>query len=290
MVPGIDGGGRMTACRHKSWRDHAIRRGGLCLMLALWPLASAMAEDFLGIVYPSRDLTLSLGVGGLVAAVNVDVGKKVEPGQVLLSLDERLASIEVERRRVVSEDLSELRALEDRLSILDELYGSALKLFKMTGGISQEDVQKIKLDLSDTRGRIEQIKARKLREALEFKAAEQERQALRLTAPVAGVVTRVDLDVGEWAKPGEPAVYMVDTSQCYLRVSVSAAAARALKPGMRMPLQIDGAANANITGNLSYVAPVADASSGLVELRVVFENPRGLIRPGASGRVRIAGR
>ncbi len=270
-------------------RKRALPLGGLGLLLALCPVAPALAEDFLGIVYPSRDLALSLGVGGLVATVNVDVGKKVEPGQVLLGLDERMANIEVERRRVVSEDRSELQALEDRQVILNELYGDAAKLFALTGGISQEEVQKLKLELSDTRGRIEQTKSRKQREALEYRAAEQERQSLRLLSPVAGVVTRVDLDVGEWAKPGEVVVQMVDTSKCYLRVSVSNAAARNLTPGMKLPIQIDGAPNA-INGRLSYVAPVADAASGLVELRVMFDNPRGLVRPGASGRVRIVGR
>lgn len=270
-------------------RNSSLAWGGLGLLLMLGQPGTAMAEDFLGIVYPSRDLALSLGVGGLVASVNVEVGKKVESGQILLGLDARMADIEVERRRVVAEDQTELKSLQDRLVILDELYANAAKLFEMTGGISQEEVQKLKLEISDTRGRVDQIKARKQREALEYRAAEQERQNLRLLAPVDGVVTRVDLEVGEWAKPGEPVVQMVDVSQCYLRVSVSNAAARHLTPGMRLPVLIDGAANANIKGRLSYVAPVADAASGLVELRVTFDNPRGLIRPGASGRVRMAG-
>lgn len=264
--------------------------GRLGLLLMFFQMAPAIAEDFLGIVYPSRDLALSLGVGGLVTVVNVEVGKKVDSGQVLLSLDERMANIEVERRRVVSEDRSELQSLQDRQAILNELYLSAVKLFQLTGGVSQEEVQKLKLELGDTNGRIEQIKSRKLREGLEYRAAEQERQALNLLAPVAGIVTRVDMDVGEWAKPGEVVIQMVDTSKCYLRVNVSNAAARNLTSGMKLQVQIDGASNVNINGRLSYVAPVADAASGLVELRVMFDNPRGLIRPGSSGRVRIAGR
>lgn len=271
-----------------SLRNKGLAVVGSVLMLTLGQMAPVVAADFFGIVYPSRDLALSLGVGGLVSVVNVEVGKKVEAGQVLLSLDDRLANIEVERRRVVAEDRSELRTLEDRLAILDELYGNAAKLFELTGGISQEEVQKLKLEISDTRGRIEQFKTRKVREVLEYKAAEQERLSLRLLAPVSGVVTRVDLDVGEWSKPGEAVLQMVDTSKCYLRASVSNAAARNLKLGAIMPIQIDGAAHASIKGRLSYIAPVADAASGLVELRVMFDNPRGQVRPGASGRLSIA--
>jgi len=256
--------------------------------LTLGQITPVVAADYFGIVYPSRDLALSLGVGGLVSAVNVDVGKRVQAGQVLVGLDERMANIEVERRRVLAEDRSELQSLQDRLVILEELYGNANKLFELTGGISQEEVQKLKLELSDTRGRIDQFKIRKQRETLEYRAAEQERQSLRLLAPVAGVVTRVDLDVGEWAKPGEAVLQMVDTSQCFLRVSVHHAAARKLSAGMKLPIVIDGNSN-TVTGRLSYVAPVADAASGLVELRVTFDNPRGQIRPGSTGRLSLAG-
>jgi len=278
----------MVNCRIGWLRGLSV--GGLGLLLMFWQSAPAVAAEYHGIVYPSRDLALSFGVGGLVAKVNVAVGDRTDDGHTLLVLDQRMADIEVERRRVLAEDDSELRTLEARLAILDELHDNAVKLFDLTGGISQEEVQKLQLELGDTRGRLEQVKSRKLREALEFRAAEQERQSLRLLAPIAGVVTHVDLDVGEWAKPGEVVLRMVDISKCYLRVSVDHAAARNLKPGMRLPLLIDGAGNAAVSGRLSYVAPVADAASGLVELRVTFDNPRAVVRPGASGRVRLGDR
>lgn len=264
-----------------------IRRAGLCLCLAVWQVTPAWAEDFTGIVYPSRDLALSLGVGGLVAAVNVKVGQSVRAGEVLIGLDEAMSAIELERRRVVWEDRSELTALTERVAIVGQLHDNAVKLFELTGGASQEDIQKLKLELADTRGRIEQIKARKQREELEYRAAEREQRALRLTAPAAGVVTRVDLEVGEWAKPGDNVLLMADTSKCYLRVSVSDAAARRLKRDMKLPLLIEGNATETMTGRLGYIAPVADAASGLVELRIFFDNPRNRVRPGATGRVRI---
>lgn len=259
---------------------------GVSLLMVLGPVTSAAAEDYMGIVYPSRDLALSFGVGGMVAQVPVQVGRSVVAGELLLGLDERMANIELERRRVVLEDRSELIALEERQVLVGELHTDAEKLFELTGGISQDEVQKLKLELADTRGRIDQAKARKLREDLEYRAAEQERQALRLLAPVAGVVTRLDLDVGEWAKPGEPAVQLVDVSECYLRVSVPPSATRHLSIGRQVPVMVDGGGT-DIRGRVSYVAPVADAASGLVEVRVTFDNRHGRVRPGTSARVRI---
>ncbi len=266
-----------------------LRAFGVSLMLALCPVLPAGADDFLGIVYPARDLALSFGVGGTVAQVPVQVGRTVAQGELLLALDERMASIEVERRKVVLDDNSELIALEERQVLVGELHANAAKLFELTGGISQDEVQKLKLELTDIRGRIDQAKSRKLREGLEYRAAEQEREALHLLAPTAGVITRLELDVGEWAKPGEAAVQLVDVSECYLRVSIHPAAARHLGVGTRLPVSVEGVSS-GINGRVSYVAPVADAASGLVEIRVTFDNRHGLVRPGSSGRVRIADR
>ena len=36
-----------------------------------------------------------------------------------------------------------------------------------------------------------------------------------------------------------------------------------------------------------YLSPVADAASGLLRIKAVFENPEGRIRPGVAGRIRI---
>jgi len=42
---------------------------------------------------------------------------------------------------------------------------------------------------------------------------------------------------------------------------------------------------APVTGTISFVSPVADPASGLVELRVTFPNPGERIRPGIKGSV-----
>jgi multidrug efflux pump subunit AcrA (membrane-fusion protein) len=43
----------------------------------------------------------------------------------------------------------------------------------------------------------------------------------------------------------------------------------------------------SVEGTLIYLSPVADAASGLLRIKAVFENPEGKIRPGIAGRLRI---
>lgn len=263
-----------------------LTRLALALLCAfLIPLAAA--EEFTGIIHPERDLTLSLGVGGVVARVAVEPGQTVRAGQPLLSLDDRLHAVEVERRKLVWEDRSEIKATEARLILIRELLETARAIHARTGGVSQDEIKKLEMEVISSDGRLEQLRAQELREELEYKGAEQERQALTLAAPADGVITAVELDVGEWNRPGEPVLRMVQSQVCQLRVSVSRQAARGLAVGMKLPVWAEGRAAA-LPGRIAYVSPVADAASGLVEIRVRFDNPRGQVRPGASGRVRIA--
>jgi multidrug efflux pump subunit AcrA (membrane-fusion protein) len=67
-------------------------------------------------------------------------------------------------------------------------------------------------------------------------------------------------------------------------------AARALSVGARLPVQLeDPALPAPVTGQVTYVAPVLDAGSALVEVRIRIANADRRIRPGVKGRIRLEG-
>ena len=103
-------------------------RAAAAALLALAPLL-ASAQDFPGLVQPLHDITLSTGVGGVVASRHVHPGSRVGARQVLMVLDDRLQTVEADRRRVIVQDNSELRATEERLRISKVLYEDAKKVF-----------------------------------------------------------------------------------------------------------------------------------------------------------------
>lgn len=252
------------------------------------PALPALAEQYVGLVHPKYELTLSMGLGGVVARLEARPGQAVRAGQTLLVLDDRMQAIEVNRRQVVFEDDSELRAARDRLKALDTMYKDSKRVFDSTGSISRDEMSKLEVELSGARGRLDQLLAQKRREKLEYQGAVQERALRVLTAPRAGVVTRVEPKVGEWAKPGETLVAMVDASSCFLTTNVPLRVVPGLKAGQ--PIQVSfeaAAATAPVTGRIAFVSSVADAASGLVELRVDLANPRLRIRPGIKGMIEL---
>lgn len=258
------------------------------VLASLLGAAQAAPAEFTGIVHPQADLTLSVHVPGVVDRVHVAVGQAVRAGQVLLSQDARLQRIEQERGRLIVGDTSEQQTIERRRIALEGLVKDASKLYEQAGTISRDELTKLRMELDATSGRGEQLREAKKREAAELALAERDEAMRQLVSPVAGVVTMIKVQTGEWAAPGEPILRLVDASSCELRVHISQAAARKLKPGQTVAVQVeDPAVGAPVNGRVSFVSPVVDAASSLVELRVQLPNPERRIRPGVKARVRL---
>lgn len=269
--------------KHSLWPRLAATLG------TLW-LTGALAADYVGIVYPRHDLTLSVPVAGIVSRVLVEPGRRVDARQPLLVLDDRAQVTEEQRRKVMLEDQSEVQATEERLRIVQPLFEDVRKLQGSRGAVSRDEAARVELDVVATRGRALQLQAQKKRERVELQAAELERQLRQLSAPVAGVITKVDVEIGEWAKPGDAVVQLVDASVCFLRVNVPAALARRLKTGTAMTMHFEPALELpEVKGELVFVSPAVDPASGLVELRVRFNNADSRVPAGVKGYVQLAG-
>ena len=259
----------------------------LCLALLL-PLG-ANAKSFSGLIYPLHDITMSAGVSGLVMKRAVLPGQTVRANQLLLQLDDRLQSIESNRRRVIFEDQSELQATRDRLRILDTLLQDTRAVFNSTGSISKDELLRLEAEQLSSQGRLAQLIEQKKREQLDYESAEGDRLQRHITAPINGVVTKVIPQVGEWAKAGDPMLHLVDTSVAILRLAVPHNLASALKAGAQQLIRLESGSNvAEVTGLIKFVSPVADPASGLVQVEISFNNPGRRIKTGIKGTIDIA--
>jgi RND family efflux transporter MFP subunit len=253
--------------------------------------APAAAQDFVGLIHARHNLTLSVGVGGVVSRVLVQPGRKVGAGQPLLQLDENMQATEAERRKIVLDDLSELKATELRVKLMEPMLADTRKMAATRGSISRDEATRMELDFAAAQGRLQQLQAQKKREKLELQLSELDRGQRRLLAPVAGVITKVSVEAGEWAKPGEPVIQLVDASVVELRVNVPYTALKGLAVGTVMPVSFEPDTNvAIVQGTVNYVAPVVDAASGLSEIRLTIQNPKLLVPAGIKAIISLNGK
>ena len=237
-----------------------------------------------GITEPYRDATLSATVAGTLAAICKKEGERVSAGEVILELAKDLESLEVERRRLVAESKVELEAARRRAEQLRQELAATRSLYDSTRSVSREELQQKELETQLAESELERQSIAEARESIELRIAEAQLQQRSISSPFNGLIAEIVPEIGEACYPQQPLVRVVDVSRCRLIVHLEAAAASDLEAGKPAQLRFEGLRPPNLVrGVVEYVSPVVDPASGLVEVKVLFDNPGGRIRPGLSG-------
>ena len=258
----------------------------LFVILCMTNAAGAGAQAFTsrGITEPLRDAKVSATVGGTIVAVDAKEGQFVKAGDVVIELDSALESLEAERRKLLMESTVEVDAAQSRLDTLTVDLAGTRKLHDETKSVSDEELQKKELERKLAEAELQrQILAQK-REEIEYRMAQAQLQRRNVTAPFDGVVVQLLLEVGESCSQQQPLFRIVDTRRCRLVVHMEQGPSARLRPGRQIGLRIQEAEGpVALQGTVDFISPVVDGSSGLREVKVVFDNPDGRVHPGVAG-------
>jgi len=236
------------------------------LMALMWRGPQARAQEgqwASGITEAINDVVLSAPAAGIIGKRPLKEGDFVEAGGSIIELDRRLEELELDRRKHV---------LDLRRTDME----NSRKLMEKTISISREEMDKKVTEFS-------------VAEA-EHELAKEQLKRRQIAAPFAGTVTSLALDVGEACQAQQGLARLVDTRRCWFICNIEAKAGYGLKAGQEAVLEIEaGEKPVRFQGTISFVSPVVDPASGLLRVKVIFENPEGQIRPGSAGRMLIPG-
>jgi RND family efflux transporter MFP subunit len=258
----------------------------ISLMLFMQNAAGAGAQGFSsrGITEPLRDAKVSATVGGTIVAVDAKEGQFVKSGDVVIELDSALESLEAERRKLLMESTVEVDAARSRLETLTVDLAGTRKLHDETKSVSDEELQKKELEHKLAEADLQRQVLAQQREEIEYRMAAAQLQRRNITAPFDGVVVQLLLDVGESCSQQQPLFRIVDTRTCRLVVHMEQGPSAKLKPGRQVGLRIqESDGPVLLQGTVDFISPLIDASSGLREVKVVFDNPDGKVHPGVTG-------
>ena len=212
-----------------------------------------------GVTEPFLDVTLSASVAGIITGQKFKEGDFVKEGDVILELDKKLEELETARRKLVMDNKKvDFEATE--------------VLFKTTKAVSGEEREKKEVEYRIS--------------VVEHDMAAEQLRRRSIISPLSGIITEVMLDVGEACQPYQPLARVVDVRRVYFVANIEAKLAALFKQGQPVKLEIDtGAAALPVQGTISFLSPVADPASGLIKVKVLFENPAGKVRPGLAGKL-----
>ncbi len=225
------------------------------------PAVVALQEDGIarvGTVVPGRVARLVVsegsyvGKGSLIAEIeSAEIGK-VRAGYLEAVAEERSAKLAFERqKRLAAESIGAERDLEEA----EALYESAMAARREEGahlrlyGINPE------------------------------KAGTSLSNRIRITAPIAGVVSKRSVTLGEYVESSDDIATLVNISTVRIDAQATAEQASRLAVGSLgfAPLP-DGRTT---SGRISYIAPTLDPESRTTTVRFTVSNNDGALRPGS---------
>jgi len=264
------------------------RRVGLIMMVLLVGLLAgghAQARQVAtGVTAPVDDLLLGLPVAGRIDTLLVREGDWVNAGDVILELDQTLEALELERRRLMLEDESRLQQARTREATLREQLAQAERLYA-TDTISRKQMEDERLAWQAAVADLAELEISKQQQAVDHALAVENLQRRSLRAPVSGVVARLNYQVGESVSAHEPVVRLVNTRRVQFTGNVAAHLGALLKPGQRIDIVTGIGSHQRVrSAEITFVSPVADPASGLLQVKAEFDNDSAELRPGLAGR------
>jgi RND family efflux transporter MFP subunit len=241
--------------------------------------------DVVGTVHARTSAVVSVRVAGTISMLKVREGDRVRKGQVLAQLDaqENQANAAAatagadEARRGLDEAISRKR-------MADTTFERYQKLFTEQAISRQEfDVKQTERDLASQA--VARAEARLLQAREGSRAASAISDYTRIVAPISGIITSRQADLGATVFPTQPLMTIEDEGSYQLELSVPESTALSVKPGTSVQVTLD-ALNTTFNAKVSEIVPSADASSRTFIAKIAL--PQKGLKSGMFGRGSIS--
>ena len=245
-------------------------------------------ESVEGITEPFMDIVVGAAVAGNIAKVMVREGETIKKGQLLLEQEKSLQDLEVKRRKLLWDSKAELDAARLAEDTLKKDYEGTKKLFETTASVSKDELAKKELEYNQAVAERLRLEIVEDRERLDYEIALDAVKLRQITSPLDGEIASLVRDEGEPCSAQDPLFRIVDTSQCFLVCNVDARFGPRFSKDQAVKVEVEaGEGHVSLDAKISFISPVVDPSSGLLEVKALFSNPGKRVRPGVGGRLFI---
>jgi RND family efflux transporter MFP subunit len=192
-----------------------------------------------------------------IIEIHAEVGLMVEEGQTLIALDKSGASSQYYQAEASYENAKK------NLARMKSLY--------QQGAISQQSLDGYQTSYDVAKANFEAAKS-----------------AVELTAPISGVITAVNVSMGDLTVPGAALITIAKINHMKIIFDVSEFEIQNLVPGQRVQIYSQFKPDLVIPGQIVQLAKSADVYTRSFEVKATFPNTRDFwFKPGMFCKVRI---
>jgi membrane fusion protein (multidrug efflux system) len=204
-----------------------------------------------------NEASVNANISSMVMTVDVRVGDQVTKGETLAVLDSEVAGRAYEKARLGFQNI-------------EKTYLRAKSLYE-EGAISLMDFETAKVNYDTV---LEDYNLAKLN--LDY---------TRITAPMSGVISSKNIEVGQMAAPGQEAFRIVDLSTLTAESGVSERDITKLQYGQSVNIKLQS--GEQYTGAIDSISPVTDQMTGTYPISVLINNPDGKLKAGMFADIEI---
>ncbi len=235
-------------------------------------------------------------LSGLIAALPVTEGDRVEAGQILLELwneDTRAQLLVAEKERAAAGARADEACTSASVA---QREAKRIKSLQAQGLISEE-----KVDLADGEARVKRAACQAMRRMIEVSDAKIElsRAVLERTilrAPFDGTVAEINGEIGEIVTPSPvgvptlPAVDLIDNSCIFVTAPIDEVDAPDIRAGMSASITLDAFPGESFPATVRRVAPYVlelKKQARTVDIEAEFNEPSENMLPGYSADIEV---
>ncbi len=242
----------LAACGNGHARPEPVRPA-----MVVQPAPGAGAfEAYSGEVRARHEAQLAFRIGGKILRRHVEVGDRVEAGQVLAELDPDDVRLQVEAVRAqlnaAQADLTLARAERDRHQSLLERQLISASLFE-----ARENAFRA------AEARVRQVRA-------QLDVAQNQAGYARLAAPEAGVIALRLVEAGQVVAPGQTAFVLAVEGEREVLIALPEQRIEGYRVGQDVIVELWSRQGQRVPGRIRELAPAADPQARTFAARVSF--------------------
>jgi len=241
---------------------------------------------------PVQEVQVFPKTGGKISSLNVDVGTKVNSGQVLFTLDtaELQAQLHIQQTALATSQANLAKtslASEQTLNRSQITYNDAKDNYDKTqklydgGALSKQD-----LDNAKTKYDNATIDLKAAQDDLATAAAEAQVEQVRasvnsvqvqidnvtVVSPISGIVSAKDVKVGGIASSQSGSVTVIDSSSMIAEISVPDIVISKIEVGQKVPVSINAMKDKSVSGVIDMISPNSDSKDNSYLVKVKINN------------------
>lgn len=226
-----------------------------------------------GTVTSLRVAELSTEVSGQVQTVHVEVGDRVEKGQILLQLDREIAQFTLQGLQAETEqaraELADARRRYQDAKRLREQNSISLNELSLREAEVEVDAAELKRRLAEEHKQQAQV----------------ERYSLK--APYAGVISERAAELGEWIEPGDEVLTLVAIDELRIDFRVPQEFYIRIDERSTLRVTLDALPDRILVASIGTVVPVSDPSSRTFIMHARVDGNGIQLTPGMSVQGRL---